>query len=673
MKISNGVKPVIKVGQIFLTHPRDQNFTSVYEETFSKQGGAVYLFAVIEVAETGENDFSGRKEECQKLARAMVSTLKRTYIALPVINEEIFEKALASVNATLARLASREFAYLLPRLNAAIGVVFGNTLSLAVCGNSIVYLKRQNELTLLSEGLASDQVRPTKLFSNYSSGRLAPWDRVLMSSRELLNFLSLERLQEFLAEETLEEACSEIIDSLGDIKDTGFAAYVFDVSPVHTMATARKPPFLPAIFRFPKNTVPAGKIQNFLKTTWAGVLTVLELLWRSLVWLANFIGNFFAALNRKRSGGRYRSKKYLVTAIVLIILIFLVSLAFGAWRRHRTSSVQTQTEITNLIEQKLSEGEAALIYNNQNLAVTLAPEIETLLQKLASGAETRPDFEKRLQDLKNKVNKEFHVENPTVLATLENTPTNLIHSPNGFLAFNRNSGRLVFYDFRTGSTRQIFQNQNTGNLSFGLYLGSGNGFVFLGKDGKWQKLNPDNDTLTLFESAPTENPAPSDLGRAKSLTVLGEDSNARIYILDAKNRQIWRLNVDDAGIAAPQAWLKTNADFESSLAIGADNSIYVLYPGKLDKYANGTKQNLAISPIEPPAQNLSGLYVSPDTASIYVPDREHSRIIVLSKQGQLERQIISTKFRDLADIYVDEKAGLLYAAASSELLQISLK
>ena len=667
------MKYEINVGQIFLTHPRDDNFTSVYEETILKQKEPAHLFAIIEIGDVGVIDAKAR-DEYQKLARIIVSTLKRAYLNAVEANEDTFERALGAINAALSRQASKDQVAALPRLGSVIGVVAGNTLNFSVTGNALVYLKRREDFTFLSEGLAAETLKPTKLFANYSSGRIAAWDRIMFSNRAPLNFLSLERLQEFLSAETLEDVCAEVIESLSDIKNSGFAAYIFEVASQDKSAPAQKSRILPSLLQLPKQPLARSDWQKYLAAAWDAIMIVGAHLWRGAVSLFTFALNLISGHALASHGRRARSKKLIISATAVLLVIFLGTLAFSSWRKNRAASEQTAQETTNNLEQRIAEAESALLYNNQNGALALVPEIETLIADLPENAEGRAGFIERLVDLKNQVNKELRVDNPTVLAAFESVPTTLIHSPNGFLAFNKNTGRLAFYDFRTAEARKIFQNQNTGNLAFGEYLGPAQGYVFLDKNGKWLRMNLESETLgEISATAAAAVPTPSDLGHSRAIALLGTDASARLYLLDQKNNQIWRLDVNEDSIVAPAAWLKTSANLAEAIGLGADSAIYTLFSDGLQKYTSGTRQNFSLPPIQPALQNLSGMFVSADTTYIYLLDPDNSRVVVLTKQGQLERQIISPKFRDLSDIYVDEAAGLMYAIAGSELLQINLK
>jgi len=650
------VKLKTNVGQIFLTHPKDENFTSVYEESFSRDGASVDLFAVIEIAGIGPQMLKASKADYEKLTQTIVGALKRTYIAAPSVSEETFEKALANINSSLSRLGSKEKITWFGRLNATLGAVAGNQLSLSVVGNGVVYLYREDEPSLLSDGLAEEKPKPTKLFANYASGGLANGDRVVLSNRELLNFLSQERLNSFLSSETLEDACEEIITALSDVKDTGFATYVFEA------ASSEKSPS-PVERKIRTASRGSRDFANYLEIAKYAAISAAGFLWQSISGAVKFIIHFF----------RVRPKKYLFMAIAVVLILFLGNIALATWRKNHQAVQESQTTTAAAIEQKLSEAESALIYNNENGAVVLITEIETLLASLDKNSPDRASLENRLLSLKNKVSKDVRVDNPTVLTEFGSVPTNLIRSPNGFLGYNKNSGRLAFYDFRAGSTKPVLQNQNTGNLSFGVFLGSNAGYTFLHKDGKFVKLDIDGESLADLNAGTNADVSLADLARGRALAVLGENSNARLYALDHKTQQIWRMNVNDSGIATPDRWLKTTADFTEARDLAIDGSVYVLYADHLEKYFNGTRQNFQISAISPPAKNLVSIFTAPDLQSLYLADPDNKRIIILNKQGQLEKQLISEKLHELSDLFVDEKAGLLYALSGSELLQINIK
>lgn len=663
------MKSRTNVGQIYLTHPKDENYASVYEEAFAKHGQTVELFAVLEVAGSGINLNKLHRTEYENLTQTLVTAFKRTYVTAAAIDQETFEKALAAINAALSRLVSHNKGNWYGKLNAAVGAIFQNRLMISTSGTALVYLIRKGELNLLSEDLAESVSRPIKIFSNYASGRLADQDRIILSTAQLINYLSLNRIREFLNAETLDEACQEIISAVADIKTVRFATFICEITSPDSGAAAgasqeaitqtakrRAGVLAPQSAAGPAGSSAAGKY------AWA----VLRFLWNVTTGLVGglfaFTVNFF----------RHRPRKYLFAAIGIVLLLLVISVGSALWKKSTNQKQVQQTSTLTEIEKRVSEAEGALIYKDESKATSLIAEAEKLLSAVKSPGSPgeRKSLEERLQALKNKVSREVRIDNPTILTTFPSIPTDLVRSPNGFLGFNRNSQTVAFYDFRVGATKTVLKNQNTGKLLLAAFLSGGPGFVFLDRDGKFETLDIQTEQLTLPETAN----AVLDMSNAKiqGSVVLGEASLARIYLLDTGQNQIWKVRLTDKGFQAAERWITTaNPVLSGAVSLAVDGNIYVLYRDRVDKYFNGQKQNFDLSPVTVPLKNATQIFTLPDQQFLYVLDPDNKRILVFNKQGKFSRQIISPKFRDLTDVFVDEKNKIIYALSGSELLQVN--
>lgn len=656
------------IGQIFLTHPRDENFTSVYEEAFSKHGQTVELFVVLEINGGGTELLKVRKAEYEKLAQALVSAFKKTYVAAININQDTFERSLAAINAAISKLASHGKVSWYGKLNVAVATIFQNHLSLSTTGNVMVYLVRKNQFTFLSEGLSEQVSRPVKTFSNFSTGRLLNGDRVVLSTNQLSNHLSLDRLQGFLTEETLGETCQAIIAALQEVKNLGFASFIFEIGPQGGENFLAKTTLL---------TKTTGGAPLTFGSTKTGMIKILQVVAFYLLSFLRFIWNVVASLfaaigNVVFTFFRKRPKKYLFGSIGIVLVLLAINIGVAVWNRVARENQIQKISILSETTKKLDEAEAAILYDEKR-ALSLVTEAEKLLSQV-SGREVPPErqsVQDRLQALKNKLNKELHIENPVLLTTFPNIPTDLLHSPDGFLGFNRNSNSLAFFDFRVGETRAILKNQNTSNLILGDFVGT-LGYTFLKNDGRFEKLNLLEEKLL---SAQGEETKALDLssGKIQALAVLGEGNLARLYLLDTKQNRILRLRITETGLLSPETWLKTSdVNFEEALDLIVDGSIYVLFPNHVEKYFNGQKQDFDLDPVAPPLSEVVKIFTAADYQLIYILDPEHFRILVYNKQGKLQNQITSPKFHDLSDLFVDEKNQLMYVLAGSELLQITL-
>lgn len=655
------------VGQIFLTHPKDENFTSLYEEVFSKQGISVELFAVVEITGSGAVMAKARRDEYERLTQALVSAFKKTYISSSFLDEGTFERALVALNSTLSRFVTRGKADWYGKFHAVVAALFQNELTISTTGNALVYLMRKGQLNLLSENLAEGS-KPVKVFSNFSSGRVYAGDRIIFSTNELINYIALDRIQEFLVDGSIEETCQEIIATLADIKNVGFATFVFEITSGETLGTITFPRPSSKITR----QIPQSPLQNtegFLKFLWiVGKFSSLAL---KFIWdlLTNLLGTLYALL---ANFFRRRSKKYIFVAIGLVLLLLVSNIGIAVWKKSGARKQSEQNSLLTKAQEKLNEAEAAMIYNDENKIVTLISEAEKLISQIGKKETVESkNLDQRLTTLKNKIKKETRIDNPTLLATYPNIPTNLLYSPEGFLGFNRNSQTLSFYDFRSGEIKAILKNQNLNSLLVGAFVEPPHDYAFFNREGKFTKLNPLSEHLNLYEAeTPVIEP---DTAKIQAISVLGEGNGARLYLLDTKQNQIWRLRMGEKGVVSPEKWLKTEkTQVAEALDLSVDGSVYLLYSDRVEKYFNGQRENFELSLVSPPLKKALKIFTKPAYQFLYILDQENQRVLVFTKGGKLKSQITSPKFRDLADLYVDEPNKVMYILSGSELLQINL-
>lgn len=671
------------VGQIYLTHPKDENFVLLFEESFSKQGKAVQLFAVIDIGSDKKPLPAEWRREYEKTGRTIVTTFKKTFVAANTLQEETFEKALASVNAALSRLASRGEVKWFGQLHAVLAAFFDNTLALSTTGRATVHLFRKEELNLVSEQAeGSVEPRPVKMFSTYVTGGLAEGDRLLLATHQLFNFLAVERVREFITDAELGDGCTDLIEALADAKTAGFAAFLFDVSMsgkspglLHGGAALRAASAARSLMALEKIQY-QKTLASLLGLTLSG-LKKLFLFLRALVfWLA---GLFYRrgsrlTLSRVLKQPRRGRKKLLFAATVAAAVILIAGVAVAAIRNitsKRQADLGTQL---NEIESQLGEAEGALIYQDDERALELVTQAQAKTEGLKKdmGKERYQELLGRIEVVKNKVQKQTFVETAKRLVEFANIPTELIYSPNGFLGYNRNTGSMSFYDFRTGETQQLLANENTNRLVLGGFVGGSHGYVFLTEDGRFQKLEAAENRLVAYQSG--EPPLPeADSKQIQTLKVFGEGDDARLYLSDRSTGQIYRLNMGENGVEQAQAWLKDSQDLSQALDMAIDGNIYVLSATRLEKFFNGVRQTFALSPTLPELKNAVKVYASPEVNSIYILDPDNKRVLVFDKNGRLKNQLISEEFSTLTDIYPDEKNNIIYILAGSTLLQVDLE
>ena len=150
------------------------------------------------------------EETCQRICVAIASALKRSYRLGDSGNN--FENAISQINDELGKLAAASQAQWVDKLACVLGVKEGQNFNVASCGKVGAYLLRSGEFTDIS--CSASQQHPLKTFENYASGRLKLDDLLILSTAQLFNYVSLDRLLQVLTAENFLLGAQTIIELL---------------------------------------------------------------------------------------------------------------------------------------------------------------------------------------------------------------------------------------------------------------------------------------------------------------------------------------------------------------------------------------------------------------------------------------------------------------------------
>jgi len=134
----------------------------------------------------------------ENIVNFLASEVKRRYFTpaqKPV--EEKFESTLHHINKVLEEIANIGNVEWLGNIDGVVCVIDDTSIHFSITGNAHVLLLRDNALLNISDGLSSTEAAqyPLKTFIDISSGDLCPNDKIIITSQELLNFISFENLQ----------------------------------------------------------------------------------------------------------------------------------------------------------------------------------------------------------------------------------------------------------------------------------------------------------------------------------------------------------------------------------------------------------------------------------------------------------------------------------------------
>src|SRR3989344_5222422 len=175
----------------------------------------VYLFIITEIKGTKKSPSGKNEADFDKLTESIARILKRTYLNEIRTTPSTFEKALENINRELSDLARNGLTGWYKKLNALVAVLYKNEAHVSVTGYASSFLLRENEFTHITESISSgSKPHPLKTFVNFASVTLTKDDVVILSTANLYNYVSLEKLRNDFSDNGLEEGTKDIIATI---------------------------------------------------------------------------------------------------------------------------------------------------------------------------------------------------------------------------------------------------------------------------------------------------------------------------------------------------------------------------------------------------------------------------------------------------------------------------
>lgn len=669
----------LDISQIFIpNHKQAANFVSIYQETLTVKE-PVSLFLIVEIRGDKKIQIAKKREEFEKITKSLVANLKQTYLAEQVISEETFEKALNNLNNTLSNLARRGVVAWFKHLNALVAVVQKNSLFASSTGSMSAMLLRHREFSQICHEPNSANPHPLKTFGDFSSGELSDGDFVILATKGIFNFLALDRLQQLLIKEKFETASKEIVEILKtDSKPIdAFAGFACNYTSKVSIADEDLHPLISpqshTIIEDSEAFNPSGG-----KNLPRQVLGILAAIGGWLAGILTLIMIKITELFRAKKGlaplktesspqtATWNKRKQFVTGFVILVVLLLVNLIYFNFRNAQKKSDSLMQNLYKTAEQKITEAEAALIYNNEKSAMTAVNEAEKALSRLAgdkSYAEKAAKLAEKIDALSNQLNKISEVKDIEELAAFSQTPDRLVKTASGFLGFNSYTDSYELFDDKTRTVQAIrLSSPSPENLIDAAFLPAAKTAIFLGSSGRFYSLGAGGQLAPMFS---TSTPAAA----GYSLAGLKIYEN-KAYSLDTSAGQILRFSQSKPGSwSAPETWLKKPADFSQGKDLALDGNIYAITAGTIQKFTKGEPQAFSPAELKQGLKDASKIFTEKAGKFLYISDPKNSRIVIFNKDGSLAKQLTSPRFSELKDAWADETAKTIYAIAGNSLVR----
>jgi hypothetical protein len=492
-------------------------------------------------------------------------------------------------------------------------------IALFVSKNFAIYLGKigRTKILLTSNGDLKDigaelENTGSNLFCNLVSGKMKKSDRLIILTAEIYNFFKKGKIFEEIAKDSFGEKTIEKISLLQQEKynDVVGVALIVD----HTISLKERKiiskkkkerfSFKKVLFYDPISYLKAKplkinlKIPSFKKPTIEKKSLLLPLLLLGVI----FLGSVVIGIENKIRFGKEKEK----------ISLLEEKISSGRNEENFLLMKEALSELEDLLEEKIKyREEVLLLYNNlekELLDISLREELEEL-ELIGEIKEINPD------QIIAKDNKLYLFSSTSPL----------------MVVFSELKKEEVAYPLPTESN--IVFSSFSGNKII-LFSPSDNLISIENEELSTSKINFTNDDQKYISLA-------SFLGRP--------------YFLDNQGNIFRYLDNN------PISWIKEGEELvENPISLTIDGSIFILSrEGKIHRYHEGEKKEIIEPFVFPTLSSAQKIYTSPESP-IFILDPKEKRVVVISKEGYLIKQIFNERLADLKDISVDgEKIYLL--------------
>ncbi len=627
-------------------------------------------------------------ESCERICMAIGSSLKRAYRQHS--SEGTFENALSYINDELSKLASTGQTHWINKLNCIVAAKDNTTLTVASCGKVIAYMLRDQDFTDIS--CSTEKPSPVKTFESYASGKIRLNDLVILSTTQLFNYLSVDRVKNILRSMDFLPATQTIIDHLkiNAGPEVAFGILMnLQVEPGQTPSDevdlesylvetpAPKESFLEKPKRFltellmlknkrsvpaaPAVRLPSQPLPDRLRS-WGGKTKTF----------GKKAGTLFAGLGRFAWSGKkifspdyFKSlsgtKKIFFASIVVLVAALCLNLWIAIHVKNTKLTTERLTAQLEDAQKLLNNAQSALVYNDQKQATDLIQQAKDKYQAVNAKDAPRDLYQKvgsQLNDLNGKIDRVKDVK-VTLLGNLS-AADQLIRLPD-FLG-TETGGQIISYNKASGqiqdnaikSDENILAAVATKDAAV-IYNGSSL-FVWKPKDS------------TLGPAFSQSVPAAAAFGGLKYYP-----TNNRVYVLDKtqNNAVSFLLNADK--LQKPVVSLKNVSAIGQAQDFAIDGSIYLLTRDAVVKYSAGKLAEYNLPYLSKPFSGDGRIITQVDFKDVYILDKTNKRIIVTDKSGNLLYTIKNDQLSNPKDFEVDEKNKIIYVLNDSELLKLDLQ
>jgi len=663
------------------------------DNVYEKRMGSLYLTGAL------KNILPQNVNFLDKLAKIIQKEYYRSTIVKP---EKALKESLKEANEFLEQVAKKGDVSWLGNLSFAALSLKNYQLNFTKVGDLKIFLLRSGKIIDIDQKLKFEEILPwpLKVFGNIVSGKLASDDVILVSTKEITDFLKKENLLQEIAklEQVNQKKLKEIFDKKKDnaLKISGLCL----VLALNQEAAAEEVAETP--FSFPSRLISQKSAKQVIDPkTYPKEFNLREAftpLFKLISKVRQSLFSRFKGLTGKPSlqppeeeeakptkfpkltipklpfprlpfGFLLRGRKLILIPVLVIVLI----LGFFITQVKEESQIKEGQETLQEIQEKVNKAESLLVLKETkpevigeaNLLLKESWEEISKFSKIASGLPR--DLQNQLTSLEYKISKSlFELNNLEVIDEPELffefdggefNPLKVTLFNDNLYFFSPHSENLLIID-KNAQARPI-QAAKTFNLAVAL----DDSILFFSKPDQITALSPGGFYSTAIEKPLYEN------FNFDDLSVYGK----HLYFLDKNSGEIIRYpHLEDFNWGPPQPWLAEEEKVIGAKSMAIDGSIWILdKDNSLGRYHKGKVEERINPETFPEIKDFKKVFTLPALPRLYVIEPAKNRVIIFDKTGQIIRQFQSQKFDNLLDFTVSRDGKTIYLLNGLKVYKIN--
>ncbi len=625
-------------------------------------------------------------DDCERIATGIIATLRRAYKRSN--NESTFEVALGEINDEIGKLASLGQSNWTGKISAVIAARQGKTFSAAATGKTSAILMRGGDLNEITE--VNHPKHPLKTFEAFSAGRIKVGDVLILTTAELFNHVSIDRVKNILSQNTLEIAAQELVRIIEDTAgpEVAFATLLLqETEPMTPLAGEQL-----NLSDYSSST-PSAKLLSSAGAKLKGTLSKesAQKLWGSIKATAQNRGTSLnvknlsgkalsqgtAGLQRIREQAKQyrnidfrspfiafknfsRPKQFFTISVMVLTVAVLVNVFVARNRKHTADTMAAFASKTAAVQKLLNDAESKLVFKDELGAGTLAQNAKVQLENLETATEAQAKQKAELLTVADQVIRQANkIETPSVsqVATLSSAEHLLVLGNQLATATNK---VVVAYNTTTGLIKDGELKTQT-DIVDAVAISNSLAVAFDGQGLNVWDTSKGTNTTPFFQNVPK----PSNF-----TSLVFYPTNSRVYTVDRGTNQILNYVATSSGLSKPTVSV-TDAKLAEAQDLAIDGSVYVLTKSDVKKFTAGKVATFLFPALPEPFSGTGKIFTDGKATKVYILDAD-GRIIITEKTGKLVRILQADELKGANDFFVDEAAKVVYVLRNGSLLKLGL-